>query len=192
MNSRSFAGKISYDWRGMLVEFSRNDACIDIHEQIVCGTVKLLMEYDGSGRRISKTCMRDNGNGVRKTEQVPHYTGIGTEVRENFAGPTKETKVIVNMPQGLGRYGIEDAEKPDFGGRTGDQLAGYIPNVKFEWYLKNHLGSTMLVYGTEGNATSDPFRVSAPLAAYDYRAFGEQVTLTALGQGDREFHRKRA
>ena len=69
---------------------------------------------------------------------------------------------------------------------------GYIPNVKFKWYLKNHLGSTMLVYGTEGNATSDPFRVSAPLAAYDYRAFGEQVSLTVLGQGDREFHRKRA
>lgn len=35
-----------------------------------------------------------------------------------------------------------------------------------------------LVYGTEGNATSDPFRVSAPLAAYNYRAFGEMVELT--------------
>lgn len=74
----------------MPVEFSRNDACIDIHEQIVCGTVKLLMEYDGSGRRISKTRMRDNGNGVWETEQVTHYTGIGTEIREEFHKKVEE------------------------------------------------------------------------------------------------------
>jgi RHS repeat-associated protein len=41
----------------------------------------------------------------------------------------------------------------------------------FEWFLKNHLGSTMLVYGTGG--TSGGLK-----AAYDYRSFGEQVTLT--------------
>lgn len=82
----------------------------------------------------------------------------------------------VNMPQGLGRYGVEDAEKPSSG------------NATFEWYLKNHLGSTMLVYGTGDGAGSVK-------AAYDYRAtvvamrtkqqvakccppFGEQVTFT--------------
>ena len=82
----------------------------------------------------------------------------------------------VNMPQGLGRYGVEDAEKPSSG------------NATFEWYLKNHLGSTMLVYGTGDGAGSVK-------AAYDYRAtvvamrtkqqvakccppFGEQVDLT--------------
>ena len=80
------------------------------------------------------------------------------------------------MPQGLGRYGVEDAEKPSSG------------NATFEWYLKNHLGSTMLVYGTGDGAGSVK-------AAYDYRAtvvamrtkqqvakccppFGEQVDLT--------------
>ena len=36
----------------------------------------------------------------------------------------------------------------------------------------------MLVYGTESNATSNPFRISAPLAVYDYRAFGEMIKLT--------------
>ena len=136
---------------------------------------RLLMKYDGTGRSISKTVMHKvAGAADWDTTQVTHYTGIGTEIRENYAGPAKETKVVVNMPQGLGRYGIEDAENPDMGSG-----AGYIPNTKFEWYLKNHLGSTMLVYGTEGNATSDPFKLGAPLAAYDYRTFGEQLNLVS-------------
>ena len=169
--------KISYDWRGMPIEFMQESQPTGSSDNSL---FRLTMAYDGSGRRISKTrWVKKLGSQEWEKELVTHYTGIGTEVRENYAGPAKQTKVIVNMPQGLGRYGIEDAEKPDFGGRTGDQLAGYIPNVKFEWYLKNHLGSTMLVYGTEGNATSDPFRVSAPLAAYDYRAFGEMAELTS-------------
>ena len=124
---------------------------------------RLTMAYDGSGRRISKTSMRKVvGNEDWDTTQVTHYTGIGTEVRENYAGPAKETKVVVNMPQGLGRYGIEDAD----------------PNANFEWYLKNHLGSTMLVYGTEVSTTPEESDVGATLAAYDYRAFGEMIELT--------------
>ncbi len=123
---------------------------------------KLTMAYDGSGRRISKTSMRKVvGNEDWDTTQVTHYTGIGTEVRENYAGPAKETKVVVNMPQGLGRYGIEAAD----------------PNANFEWYLKNHLGSTMLVYGTEASTTPDESDVGATLAAYDYRAFGEMIEM---------------
>ena len=39
----------------------------------------------------------------------------------------------------------------------------------FEWYLKNHLGSTLLVYGTGAS--------QGVKAAYDYRAFGEQVSM---------------
>ena len=77
------------------------------------------------------------------------------------------------MPQGLGRYGIEDAENPDMGSGV-----GYIPNTKFEWYLKNHLGSTMLVYGTQADANPTHSDIGTPLAAYDYRAFGEMVELT--------------
>ena len=107
------------------------------------------------------------------TAQVTHYSGIGTEIRENYAGPAKQTKVVVNMPQGLGRYGIEDAENPDMGSG-----AGYIPNTKFEWYLKNHLGSTMLVYGTQADANPAHSDIGTTLAAYDYRAFGEMVELT--------------
>ena len=144
---------------------------------------KLLMKYDGAGRRISKTSMRKSVNSdVWDTAQVTHYTGIGTEVRENYAGSTKDTKVVVNMPQGLGRYGIEDAERPNYDGVSGDSLAGYIPNAKFEWYLKNHLGSTMLVYGTQADANPQHVFVGTPLAAYDYRAFGEMVEMLPPAQ----------
>ena len=140
---------------------------------------KLTMSYDGSGRRISKTrWVKKVGLQDWEKELVTHYTGIGTEVREEFHNGTREkVNIVVNMPQGLGRYGIEDAEKPDFDGRTGDQLAGYIPNAKFEWYLKNHLGSTMLVYGTQADANPAHSDIGTPLAAYDYRAFGEMVEL---------------
>lgn len=159
--------EISYDWKGMPVEFTRNDNCIDIHEQIVCGSTKLALAYDGLGHRISKTRMRDLGNGVWETEQVTHYTGIGTEIRENFAGESPETKVVVNMPQGLGRYEIEDASEP----------ANVNTSRTFEWFLKNHIGSTMLVYasgyGTPGTV----------MAAYDYRAFGEQIELKPSSSG---------
>ena len=158
--------KISYDWKGMPVEFTRNDACTDIHEQVVCGSMKLVMAYDGSGRRISKTRMRDYGNGVWDTLSITHYTGIGTEIRENFAGESPETKIVVNMPEGLGRYGIEDAVTP------------YSNINSFEWYLKNNLGSTMLVYGLKVASNSEESNVLSMKAAYDYRAFGEQVVLS--------------
>ncbi|MDO4948021.1 MAG: RHS repeat-associated core domain-containing protein [Fibrobacter sp.] len=132
------------------------------------------MAYDGTGRRVSKTrerkaCISETSSGATfertyaadwERELVTHYTGIGTEVRENYRdGSLQDARVVVNMPQGLGRYGVEDAEKPSSG------------NATFEWYLKNHLGSTMLVYGTGDGAGS-------VMAAYDYRAFGEQVTLS--------------
>ncbi len=50
----------------------------------------------------------------------------------------------------------------------------------FEWYLKNHLGSTMLVYGTQGISDPNVLNLGSLKAAYDYRAFGEQVDLTIL------------
>ena len=128
-------------------------------------STRLTMMYDGSGRRVAKTRARKAAGATDwETELVTHYTGIGTEVRENLATETPETQVVVNMPQGLGRYGLEDAGGPAAGEQT------------FEWYLKNHLGSTMLVYGTGG--TSGGLK-----AAYDYRSFGEQITLTAPPTG---------
>ena len=126
---------------------------------------KMAMAYDGSGRRISKTrWVKARGDANWSRVHVTHYTGIGTEVRENLATAQPETQVVVNMPQGLGRYGIESAGNPATGART------------FEWYLKNHLGSTMLVYGTGG--TSGGLK-----AAYDYRSFGEQIELTSPSTG---------
>ena len=124
---------------------------------------KMAMAYDGSGRRIFKTrWVKARGDEGWSRRHVTHYTGIGTEVRENLVN--NETKVVVNMPQGLGRYGIESAGNPGTGAKS------------FEWFLKNHLGSTMLVYGTDG--TSGGLK-----AAYDYRSFGEQIELTSPSTG---------
>ncbi len=146
--------KISYDWRGMPVEFVREADGGD--------SLKLVMAYDGSGKRISKTSLRKNVNSDDWTlEQITHYTGIGSEIRKEYHnGELQSTKVVVNMPQGLGRYGIENAD----GMAKGD-----------EFYLKNHLGSTMMVAQVSSTNASEPAKVAA---AYDYRAFGEMVTLT--------------
>src|SRR5574344_1337327 len=80
------------------------------------------------------------------------------EIRES--GLDGSVKVVVKLPQGLGWYGVENAS---------ESVASSAPS--FAWYLKNHLGSTMLVYGTGSGSGSVK-------AAYDYRAFGEQVDLT--------------
>ena len=81
-------------------------------------------------------------------------------------GLDKQFKLSM-MYDGSGRYGIKDA----------DHVAENGSAQTFEWYLKNHLGSTMLVYGS-GGGTSGGLQ-----AAYDYRSFGEQVTLTSPSTG---------
>ena len=135
---------------------------------------RLAMAYDGSGRRISKMRWVKSANSQDwEKELVTHYTGIGTEIRESFTGPSAETKVVVNMPNGLGRYGIEDAV----------QSAEATASQKFEWYLKNHLGSTMLVYGTIASTDPTMVDVGETMAAYDYRAFGEMIELTPPSTG---------
>jgi RHS repeat-associated protein len=173
--------QISYDWRGMPIEFTQTAKPDGSSDNKL---YKLVMDYDGSGRRISKTIMyKNDGASDWEISQITHYTDIGSEIRENFAGAAPETKVVVNLPNGFGRYAIEDASERDNNGISGEAMAGYIPNAKFEWYLKNNLGSTILVYGTEGNATSESHPVGNPLAAYDYRAFGEQVELLPPSTG---------
>ena len=169
--------KISYDWRGMPVEFVH-----DVSD--AKDAYKLVMAYDGSGRRISKTRMRkDDQRGYWYTDHVTHYTGIGTEVRESYRRATSpEVEVVVNVPNGLGRYGVEDASDPYKG--IDKELAGYIPSAKIEWYLKNHLGSTMLVYGTAAYDDSYFSNFEGGVkAAYDYRAFGEQIDLVSPSSG---------
>src|SRR5574344_2092386 len=148
---------ISYDHRGLPVEFKREVPSISG----VAGekdSVRLTLAYDGAGSRITKKRERKVSGGEWTTELATHYTGIGSEIREDAIN--NATKVVVNLPQGLGRYDIASASEPS---------ANTVPS--FEWYLKNHLGSTMLVYGINGNDGSLK-------AAYDYRAFGEQVDLT--------------
>lgn len=155
--------KISYDWRGMPIEFKLQD------EENSSDSTRLAMMYDGSGRRISKTLLTKPATATSwETVKVTHYTGIGTEIREEFHNGSRErVSVVVNMPQGLGRYKVADASQPadDNASRT------------FEWYLKNHLGSTMLVYGTVASTDPNNADIGETKAAYDYRAFGEQVEL---------------
>ena len=155
--------KNSYDWRGMPVEFKLQD------QKNSSDSTRLAMMYDGAGRRISKTLLTKPATATSwETVKVTHYTGIGTEIREEFHNGSRErVSVVVNMPQSLGRYKVADASQPadDNASRT------------FEWYLKNHLGSTMVVYGT---GFPDPLGISPEgelRAAYDYRSFGEQLDL---------------
>ena len=73
--------KIFYDWRGMPIEFIQQPQPMGSSSD----TVRLSMMYDGSGRRISKTrWVKKVGSQDWEKELVTHYTGIGTEVRENF------------------------------------------------------------------------------------------------------------
>ena len=139
---------VSYDYRGLPTAFAKQELSGD--------SVRLLMTYDGAGNRISKRYERKAAAETVWTLQLAtHYTGLGSEIRES--GLDNTAKVVVNLPQGLGRYGVENA------------VTASATTPGFEWYLKNHLGSTLLVYGTGAS--------QGVKAAYDYRAFGEQVSM---------------
>ena len=84
------------------------------------------------------------------------------------------TKLVMAY-DGFGRRGRVQGRPLDENGKPTSWSA---LNPKFEWYLKNHLGSTMLVYGTQWADHKNLADVGAPIATYDYRSFGEQVTLT--------------
>ena len=172
----------------MPVEFVR-ETCTAYGHYTVCDSTKLVMAYDGSGRRVSKTRMKKTAfDGPWYADLVTHYTGIGTEIRENMPGGTlKDVRVVVNMPQGLGRYGVEDAADAFRGvplDENGKPTSWSALNPKFEWYLKNHLGSTMLVYSTAAYDDSYFSNFEGGVkAAYDYRAFGEQIDLVSPSSG---------
>ena len=91
-------------------------------------SLKLVMKYDGNGKRISKAMLRKlTGAAEWSVERTTRYTGIGTEIRTSNSD--EKTKVVINMPQGLGRYAIEYADVND------------SANAGFEWYLKNRQDS---------------------------------------------------
>ena len=141
---RHFSGSVALGGSTALVQYSPARRMYFVRNDRVAGT------------RPGKTYSLA-GETAWTTELTMHYTGIGSEIRESGLDGT--AKVVVNLPQGLGRYAVASASGPS---------ASTAPS--FEWYLKNHLGSTMLVYGT-GDGTG------SLRAAYDYRAFGEQVNL---------------
>src|SRR5574344_137922 len=153
---------VKYNHRGLPTEFKRERSS----DENGADSVRLLLSYDGAGSRISKIRERKSAGETEWTlELATHYTGIGSEIREDAIN--NATKVVVNLPQGLGRYDIASAS---------ESSANTVPS--FEWYLKNHLGSTMLVYGTQSTSNPTISNLGSLKAAYDYRAFGEQVDLT--------------
>src|SRR5574344_861230 len=163
---------VKYNHRGLPTEFKRERSS----DENGADSVRLILKYDGAGSRISKIRERKSAGETTWTmELATHYTGIGSEIREDAIN--NATKVVVNLPQGLGRYDIENASSR-YVGIDPEQLPGYIPSAKFEWYLKNHLGSTMLVYGTQSYDDLMKPNFVGLKSAYDYRAFGEQVDLT--------------
>ena len=72
--------KISYDWRGMPVEFRLEPTGVSGDTLF-----KIVMLYDGTGRRISNArWVKAQGDAGWSRGHVTHYTGIGTEVREKW------------------------------------------------------------------------------------------------------------
>ncbi len=64
--------KISYDWRGMPVEFRLEPTGSSSNTLF-----RLTMSYDGSGRRISKTRWVKNSNSQEwEKELVTHYISV--------------------------------------------------------------------------------------------------------------------
>ncbi len=62
-------------------------------------SVRLILKYDGAGSRISKIRERKSASETEwTTELTTHYTGIGSEIREDAIN--NATKVVVNLPQG--------------------------------------------------------------------------------------------
>jgi RHS repeat-associated protein len=105
-------------------------------------TVRVESRYHAGGARAGKFVISRAASATMwDTLSATHY-GLGYEVRETQEG---NSKVITSLPQGLGRYAA---------------------NGEKEWYVKNRLGSTMLVYG--GGKVA---------AAYDYRSFGKRVAV---------------
>ena len=91
----------------MPIEFKLQD------EENFNDSTRLAMMYDGSGRRISKT-LPTNPTTATSWEmvKVTHYTGIGTEIREEFhSGSRERVGVVVNMPQRLGRNKVANASQ---------------------------------------------------------------------------------
>ena len=71
----------------MPVEFTRNDACIDIHEQIVCGSMKLVYSTRASSSTGGVKAAYDYRSFGEQIELTPPSTG---RVTENFTGKERD------------------------------------------------------------------------------------------------------
>ena len=57
-------------------------------------------------------------------------------------------------------------------------MAKEFPATTYAWFLHDHLGSTVAVYGSSENGEGQ----LDPEHAYEYRSFGEQVDLESSGE----------
>jgi RHS repeat-associated protein len=107
-------------------------------------TVDFVGLHPGTPEYDSVIGARNRGFSLTK---ATHYTGFGNEVREETdIDGDFGTKVLIDLPNGLGRYNEDEAEKL--------------------YYLKNNLGSTV-VSATGGSATANG-------DAYEYFPYGRQ------------------
>lgn len=78
----------------MPIEFTQTQQPTEISGDTL---YEMAMAYDGSGRRISKTrWVKARGDAGWQRRHVTHYTGIGTEVRENFTGKSMQGECSEN------------------------------------------------------------------------------------------------
>ena len=77
------------------------------------------------------------------------YTNVGNEIRQEFTGTAVTTKVLTNLPMGLGRYNAD-----------GSRL----------YYLKDNLGNTKVSFQETGAAGAKVF---------DYFPYGKQEELSS-------------
>ena len=115
----------------MPVEFVRKTCTVYGH-YTACDSLKLVMAYDDSGRRISKTRLHNFGNGIWDTTQVTHYTGIGTPgvVRAAYDYRAFGEQVTLTEPSDkvtenfTGKERDDETELDYFGARYLDPMLG--------------------------------------------------------------------
>jgi RHS repeat-associated protein len=145
------AARYNYDASGNRTNFETAGSLIEydwrgLPWRFTKGTDQMVMAYDAEGSRVSKMYYKIQSSGTIARIVGTHYVMGEKEIREeNLSNNYTE---IANL--------------------TGKGLLGRIgQNGVKEFYLKNHLGSTMTKFEDGGNWTSQ--------ALYEYFPYGKQV-----------------
>jgi RHS repeat-associated protein len=136
--------KVGYDWRMMPLKF---------HIDHAAGADTAEYEfYDAGGMRVSRI-MTTTASGSEKRFSAQHYL-IGKEWREAFNGSEvlSDSNELISLA-------------------SGGTIGRIRSNGAYEYYVKNHIGSTVRVVNENGSFLSDTG------SAYDYMAYGNLKTL---------------